>query len=264
MYDVGEAVPLRFETRTNGVPADADAVTLTVTLPDGTTATPTVANPETGVYAVDYPATAAGRHTVRWTATGSAYTDVFNVRDQASLALISLAALKGQVNMDSTTDDRELRTVIGAATGVIERHLRQVVARRAVSELVRASRPVWAVALRKTPVINLSAVASLDGLATWDVDDLAVDAETGIVTVLRGPALCGQLRFNFTAGMAVVPGHILEAAEIIAAHLWETQRMGLTRDPRAAVDEYLTPSGQGYALPNRAIELLGGRPPVLA
>ena len=108
-YDLGDAVTLAIQVRdVNGTLANASAVTLTITLPDGTTTTPSVTNPTTGNYTATYAPTTAGRYLARWVATGtnaSAFADDFEVMAAASAAA------------GITRDDLalELRTTITAA-----------------------------------------------------------------------------------------------------------------------------------------------------
>jgi hypothetical protein len=63
--------------------------------------------------------------------------------------------------------------------------------------------------------------------------------------------------------MARVPDNYITATQIICAHLWQTQRVQtLGSGPTFGGDTSFSPQlGLGYALPNRALELLGGRAP---
>ncbi len=71
-YDLGDVASLAVAiTDSAGAAANAGAVVLTVTLPDGTTVTPTVTNAATGSYTASYTPTLPGRHGVRWVATGA-------------------------------------------------------------------------------------------------------------------------------------------------------------------------------------------------
>lgn len=87
-YDFGATVPLAVNVfAADGVTsANADTITLTITLPDGTTTTPTVTNPPTvtGSYVYLYTQPPqAGRYVVYWDAGGantSAYATAFVVR----------------------------------------------------------------------------------------------------------------------------------------------------------------------------------------
>lgn len=266
--DLGDVVTLELPA----LASNAASVTLTVTLPDGTTASPSsVTNPpaETGRYRYDYPTVQAGRHLVRWTSTSptSAYTDAFDVRPADPPLIVSLADLKQHLNKSTsdTGDDEELREFIEAATAVIEEHRGEVVVRRTVVEDMDLRCPVLVVQLGSSPVQSLTSVATVDGMTTWDVADLHVSAY-GVVSVQAGPALSGLVRFTFVAGRAQIPANYTLAAKIISAHLWETQQQqGLgPQGPFGADNQFLSPTGRGFAIPNRAIELLGRRPPLVA
>jgi hypothetical protein len=263
-YDLGDTVRLIGYSRDPaGALATADTAVLTVTLPDGTTATPTVgdADPD-GTYTVDYVTEQPGRHVYRWRFTGpaSAHVDVFDVRPAAPLYVISLAEAKGQLNMENTTaKDEQIRRVIEATTTAIEDHIGQVIIRREFTETVRGGGR--SVLLTHTPVAELVSLATVDGARTWDVDTLHVDPATGIVESLRGEQLHGRMTAVYTAGPAVIPANVSEAAEIIVQHLWQTTR-GTSGAPRpGGMDDSLGVPGLGYALPNAAIELLGDPPP---
>lgn len=262
-WDLGDVVPLTVTVRdTTGAPVNATTVVLTVTLPDGTTANPAVTNPSTGVYACDYPTTVNGRHTVRWTSTGpaAAYTDAFDVRAADTPYLVSLADAKEQLNITATTSDEELRVYLEAATGVVERHLGQAVVRRSRTE--EHTVPTGDVlVLNWAPVVSITSLARVDGTYTWSVPTLHV-TPTGVVTSPLGLPPSGALTVTYVAGMPVVPEEYALAARIIVQHLWETQR-GAAGAPRAGgLGDTLTlsrsgSSGFGFAIPNRALELLG-------
>jgi hypothetical protein len=140
-YDLGDTVPLSVSVYDeDGALAAAGDVDLTITLPDGTTTAPSVTTPTTGVYEASYPTTQAGRHTVRWVATGlnaSAYTDAFDVDASAPTGLVSLSDVKAHLGMSSTvtTNDEELRRFIDAATDFVEGKIGPVV-RRTISKTV--------------------------------------------------------------------------------------------------------------------------------
>lgn len=105
---VGAVVPLSFTvTDEAGDLAAPGAVTLTITLPNGTTSTPTPENPSTGVYTYDFTPASAGRHVARFVATGAnagADEDVFDA-NPASAAVVTVADAReylGQVSVDDT------------------------------------------------------------------------------------------------------------------------------------------------------------------
>jgi hypothetical protein len=260
--DLGDVFPLTVEIRdAAGVLAAAGAITLTVTLPDGTTVTPSVTNPSTGRYQCDYPTTQVGRHTARWVATGlnsSAYVDVFDVRPADPGYILSLAAAKRALNIPvtSTGDDEELRELIEAVTAIVEDYRKEAVVRRTVVEQTSASGST--VLLRKAPVISVTSVVSG---STTQTTGFIVDSEIGEVTSTGAP-FSGDLTVTYVVGRSIIPANFVEAGKIIIKHLWTVQQtpgmgsrvMGVGGDDISAGI-----AGLGFALPNRAAELLGGR-----
>lgn len=267
--DLGDLYRLTYDHKSPGGDlVSADAATWTITQPDGTDATPIAATPvTTGRYQLDYQTALPGRHLARWLGTGTnpgAYVEAFDVRPPNPAYLISLADAKAQVNIAAavTTHDEELRGYIESATWAVEDQLGRVVVRRAVTETVRGCRGARTVVLSRYPVVSLTSVTPLGGGTAYDVDDFDVD-EHGIVTALT-TRLFGDVRFGFIAGEAVVPANYGLAARIIVAHLWESQRGTSGGAPRFGGSDggtAYTPSG--FALPKRALELLGGRPPLV-
>ena len=250
---------------------NAATVTLTITLPDGTTTTPSVTNPPatTGEYLYDYQTVQAGRHSARWVGTGAnpgAHLEVFDVRPADNPYLVSLADVKAQLNMTKPDSDEELRGFIGAATGVIERHLGQAVVRRTYTEEHQIGRA--ALVLNWTPVIAVTALSLVDGTYTWSVNDLHV-TPAGVVTTPHGVDPYGHVTVTYTAGMTIVPEEYGLAARIIVQHLWETQRASAGGPRAGGLGDTLMSgsggySGKGYAIPNRALELLGSGLPGIA
>lgn len=265
MIELGAAVRLTASCKdAGGTLVNASSVTLTITLPDGTTASPAVTNPPstTGRYSVDYTITAAGRHTVRWLFTNpaSAYTDVLDVLPADPAFLFSLADAKKHLNIaaDSTSDDDEVRDWSAATTMVVE-HFVGPVARRTVTERHTFTTAAMRV-LRHTPALALTSVAPvLTGGTSYTPADLDLDGDTGIVQRLDGGLLAGPLRFTYTAGRRIVAPNITQAGRIILQHLWRTQRGSLRGPVLAGGDDYAVTEpiqGLGYAIPNRALELL--------
>lgn len=270
--DVGDLYRCTWTNKSpSGGLVNATTVTLTITLPDGTTATPTVTSPPatTGEYLYDYQTVQAGRHTARWVGTGSnpgAHVEVFDVRSGAVPYLVSLRDIKDQTNITNTVSDEELRSYLESATGVIERHLGQAVVKRSYTEEHQIGR--GCLVLNWTPVVAVTALSLVDGTFTWNVNDLHV-TPAGVVSAPLKTAPYGHVTVTYTAGMAIVPEEYGLAARIIVQHLWETQR-GTSGGPRAGGlgDTLMSNSGgfsgKGYAIPNRALELLGGGLPGIA
>ncbi|MER5209395.1 head-tail connector protein [Streptomyces sp. NPDC002838] len=260
-FDLGAVVPLGTTvTDAAGNPANAGSMAVTITLPDRTSTTVSPVTPtSTGVYAYDYPTVQAGRHTVRWVATGvnaGAYTDMFDVREAAPPALMSLETAKRHLKKTDNTDDDEIRDWIEACTRAIEQFTGPVVV-RSVTEVMRFTR-ARSIALTQTPAIELtSAVATVTGGTSYAVADLDLDGETGIVTKMDGGVLYGPLRMVYVVGRVVVGANIRSAGKIILQHLWRT-RQGPGRPQRGTDDFDVTEPlpGLGFAIPNRAVQLL--------
>lgn len=246
-----------------GEPANAATVTLTITLPDGTTASPTVANPPatTGTYTHDYVPAADGRHLVRWVFTdpADAYTDLIDVRPADPLLLMSLADAKEQLNISSTRHDAELRSFIEAVTEIVERFVGSI-ARR-----VRVERHSGGgvIVVDHPPILSVTSVeAVLDGAVDEDVDDLAVAQQLGIISRIDGAAIAGPVDVTYVAGRTSVAAHHRQAGAIILQHLWDTQR-GTMGGPRIAGMDTPMP-GSTYSIPRRALDLLGQPLPGIA
>lgn len=271
MFDLGDVVPVTFTTTDDiGNPANAGSVVLTVGKPDGTSDTPAVTNTSAGRYDADYVPTLEGLHTVRWTATGvnaCASQDVFNVREITD-QVISLEAARRQLRLTSSTSNDDLRTFIAAATVAIEDHVGRKLIRRTITD-EKHRRVCGNMILNRFPVRSLISVSTLDGATTWNVNDLDVDGDTGIVTAVTGPNLRGDLKVTYLCGMRVIPVNHLMAARYIVEQLWQTMRpfVGNANLPAGALEDSLDARSGGlvgFAIPNRALELLGKPPPLVA
>jgi len=260
-FDLGEVVPLGTTVRdAAGDLANAGLMAVTVTLPDGTADIESPVVPtSTGVYAYDYATTQAGRHAVRWVATGinaGAYTDSFDVREASPPAILSLADAKKHLSKTGTSDDDEIRSWVESITAGIEGLCGPVIVRTVTER--HDGRRVPLIALRHTPVLTVSSVAAiLTGGTTYTVSDLDVDTVTGVVQRKDAGTLTGPLRVTYTAGRRIVPAAMSSAARIILQHLWRT-RQGPSRPQRGVQDFDVTEpiQGFGYAIPNRALQLL--------
>lgn len=108
-----------------GTLVDPTAVTVHLTLPDGTISTPAATRDSTGVYHYDYTTVQTGIHQYYFAGTGSnaaAQTpDIFTVSDGTTAALVSLYDVKAHLNKTQTvtTDDAELNRFIHGATAIV-------------------------------------------------------------------------------------------------------------------------------------------------
>jgi hypothetical protein len=269
MYDVGDVITLPLSvTDGAGNPADGGTVTVTVGLPDGTTATPVVAPGDTGQYSATFTAVLEGLHTVRWTVTaGDAIVpqDVFNVREITD-QIIGLAEARKQLRFTGADFDDDLRLFIAAAGKAVEDHTGVALVRRTITEKLDATcGKLW---LTKTPVLSITSLEAVNGSATWDTAHLDVRDDLGLVRALTGPTITGYVRSVYIPGTRVIPPNFLLACRIITEHLWQTMRpfASSTVPMVGALDDSLdarTGGLVGFAIPNRALELLGKPPPMI-
>jgi hypothetical protein len=113
--------------------------------------------------------------------------------------------------------------------------------------------------LGKAPIVAVTSVVS--GGYTWPAGDLSVNQALGAV-ISAGTPFSGELTVTYVAGLTVIPSNFLEAAKVIAKHLWGVQQtagMGSRVFGAGGEDISAGIAGLGFALPNRAAELLGGR-----
>lgn len=263
-YALGQPVPLRALVRDAAGDLDnAETVTLSITLPDGTTVTPTVTNPPvlTGTYVYDYMPTLPGLHTVRWVFTGinsaappvdSFYVDL---GPTGLPPLASLAEAREQCRVYSVDDDALLQRYLRVASGHCERRTqmwrRQILAKTADGgrDLVRLRYPVISI----TTVTESGYALTADGYTTVLDDGL----------LYRGPSTgCGwrwatgrqNVAVTYVAGAAagIVPDEIRQGVLLLTEHLWNTQRGG-SRLPRTdGGGDWTLPVG--FTIPNAVLE----------
>lgn len=280
----GSAVPLTWvNTDTSGDPQTAATVTLTITLPDRTTATPLVTSSGTGVYNAQYVTTQAGHHVILWVASDAvfpgAFADSFEVQPSADPTIVSLAQAKNILKLTGTTElDADLQSFNASATEVAEWACGAVVTRMH-TEVIRASGR--ALILSRSPVrtdlgTTLDPSNRRDGSTTnglvsitpllsygfmYDLDQLLVDPDTGIVRHLSGfpffytSDYLAQYKVVYWPGRAVIPAAIYLGARIILEHLYQVTRGGAGAQDVAAGESVTVVPGFGFAIPNRALEL---------
>jgi hypothetical protein len=265
-FDLGDSARLTATcTDPAGVAVNATGVTLTITLPDGTTASPAVTNPPAtaGQYAVDYVTAQPGLHAVRWVFTGPAcaYTDAMDVREAVPPALFSLADAKNKLGKQSDIDDDDLRACIEATTKCVEFFVGAVV-RRTVTQIAHGGTD--RMTLHTGPVLS---VTSITGVSAWQlpvpVDAIDLDGAAGILRRTDMlPFWRGPYRVVYVAGRGVVGANITLAAKMILQHLWRTYFGSSRALPGVGGSDDFTPyepiPGLGYAIPNRALQLLQG------
>jgi len=261
MFDLGDPVPLSISiTDTAGQLADATEVTLTITLPDGTsTVIGPIASTSPGVYDHDYVAAQAGRHVVRWVATGtnaSAFTDSFEVAPADGGAWLGLAEVREHLKKSvGDGDDEKLRGFIAAGCSMIEARIGPVapvtLTFDGCGRTVILERPAIAV-ISVVQVSTGDAVPEADPLA--GTDGWTLDAGAGLLTLSRD---YGRVRATVRVGRVPLPGNVRMAGLELIAHLWRTSQHNTSGGrPSLGVDETVVP-GVSYALPYNVRQLLG-------
>lgn len=260
-WDLGDSVPLSITvTDADEQLANAGSVSVTITLPDGTTDVQgPIAPTSTGIYDYDYVTVQAGRHAVRWVATGanaSAFSDAFDVVPADGGAFVSLADVRIHLKKTSSTDDDEkLRGFLDAACQVIEDRMGHVTP--VTLSIDGCGRTV----ILERPVISVISVVQLPGGAAVPAADAVagtdgwtLDGGAGVLSLSRS---YGRVRATIRVGRSPIPGNFRLAGLELTAHLWRTSQHNTSGGrPSLGVDETVVP-GVSYALPYNVRQLLG-------
>lgn len=279
----GAGVPLTWtSTDTSGNAFEGTTVTLTVTLPDGTTASPSVTHSGNGGYTASLVTTQAGHHLVAWTAVdgsshADAYADTFEVQPAADGTIVSLAEAKDILQLTGTAQfDARLQGLNASATKVVE-YMCGPVVQRTVTETLPARG--LETMLSHAPVISLmpwtQVPAELAGLGItvpvppspmirtavagieYPAAQLYCDLRRGVVThTSRLPFYYCDYIWQYRAGRPVIPNGMYEASRIILEHLFQVMRGGTGAQDVAAGESVTMMPGFGFAVPNRALQLL--------
>lgn len=251
--DLGDPLP-NFGTTVydaTGVLANAGAMVVTLTFPDGlggvTTKTSpadlTVTNASTGRYTSFWLSTALGEHRARWVATGlnaSAREQVWQVGAQD--LILGVDAARAWLRSTKPVAEDELRAVLASIADVCEHHTRKTWRRTIVTaeEHLGVCGPVR---LRKFPAAQLSSV-TVNGST---VTDVFLDRRRG--QVWRGSSTArigfrGDVVVSYVAGPldGVVPDRILLGCRLLLGHVWETQRGGSNLPRRSGAEDDINPA----------------------
>lgn len=165
MADLGDTLRFKADlTDGSGTLINATAVTLTITLPDGTTTSPVVGTTPstTGKYYYDYSPLQLGRYLGHWqfTVAGGATTAHDNSFDVDSLPLITtdeaVRHLRAGGIITSDDDLEQLQWLCMVAKDAVERDLGRVTTRRVVVESYDGGDR--SIILRQTPVLSVTSL----------------------------------------------------------------------------------------------------------
>lgn len=180
--------------------------------------------------------------------------------------LCTLAEVKAQLGKTSVTEDAQLTTWIGSVTAIIEGICGPMVSRTVTDAPAYPSGSALSVKVR--PVLSITSVTEYTGSTAQTYTVITSPASAGAYTVmLENNRLIRRLdesgRRSFTGGVVVVyqagrspiPDAINRAAIIIVQHLWRTRNGGAGL-PQLLDEPVEYDQGFGYAIPNRALDLI--------
>jgi len=276
-YPLGQPVRLNTtvlnSTVDPAVPIDAGSLTLAVRKPDlSQQVYNTPAHDGVGLYHQDVPAadlTQLGHYQYVWVATGAGAgvsgPNEFDVYDPFQTELLSVADAKQHLNIATSSVDAELQGFIDASTAGIERHLGGPAIIRTVTEQIEQPIDLWrSLPLTYRPFVALTSItAGGQSVAITDVyvtPGRVLRRKFGLPFV---PFWAQPWVITYTAGLDVsAPPSVVLACKVIVAHLWATQRGQSGGRGPGANNEYGSTAvgtvapGFGFAIPNRALELL--------
>jgi len=273
-YPLGQPVRVSTTVRDlTGALVTAGTLALAVQKPDGTQQSyGTPVQDSTGNYHQDVPATdlsQVGHYQFAWTATGTGAgvsPGDFDVYDPFEVRVLSLQDAKQMLNIPpaTTTYDAEVDSWIASIESGLERFTGGPVVNRSVTERVEATAGYTKMLLRQRPVVSVDSITSESSGGALSLTDVKFDPLTGVVQralglPFYGPYFAWQPWFivGYTAGWGTaVPAAFNSFARIVIAHLWETKRGPLAM-PMAGEMPVAVP-GFGFAIPNRAAEMLNG------
>ena len=264
-YEVGETLVWGIEVRTSAgvLAAPGTGPTATVTLPAGTTAAAVVTTVSTGVYTASYVSVSAGRHRVKWSASGAnsagfPSSDVADVLPADPRYIISLDDARGQLNMaaSSRSNDDELRGVLAACTAIVEHLVGAVLPATVVESRDGSGRS--SIALHEYPAAITTVVENGTTLAATDYYlDSAGILWRGSQPGAGAWSASGRTVVTYTAGASTIPPNVLLAARELVRHLYQQGQQSYRPPAYSAwFDDAGTTMALGYAVPNRVVELL--------
>jgi hypothetical protein len=263
-----------------GTLVNATAITLLVKLAqaDGTWATTGTysapVNDGPGLYHQDVPAAdlqGLGHYQYTWTATGTgagvSFGD-FDVFDPYEPALLPLQDGKDALNIPqaTTTWDAEIGSYIATIETSLEGVTGGPIINRTISERAELDGTQTVLTVRQRPLVSVTSIVSVASGSTIDITS-GLDIDTNAGTIRRklaypfyGPYFTWlpAMTITYVAGWGTsAPAAFNAFARIVLQHLWETQH-GPSQRPSMGGYDLTTPQGFGFAIPNRAAELLDG------
>lgn len=169
------------------------------------------------------------------------------------MAYVDKEALKDQCGIKTSQHDAEM-VEHAAATEVIMRYLIGPSEVETFTETVQTSRS-GSVILRNRPLVAITSMTWPSGGVITSTT--ITDSDGGVVYLGLGCPPRQFLTAVYTAGRAEVGANQTLAAKIIGQHLWRVRNGGGGAPYPGQVSDDVVTVGAGYAIPRRALELLG-------
>jgi hypothetical protein len=255
-----------------GALADPTDISLVVQKPDTSQQTydynpGPIVRDSLGLFHNDIPTTdltLLGHYSYKWVATGTnagvSYS-VFEVFDPLEISVLSLQDAKEHLNIpqSNTTYDSEIQSKIATIQANLEKLTGGPIITRSVTERVPCPYGHTTLTVRQRPLVAVTSITDVASGVAIDITGLDVDTNAGVIRRrLSWPFWVwgGAYTVVYSAGWGTaVPASFNEAARIILEHLWQTQH-GPSLRPSIGGEEEVTLPGFGFAIPNRAAELL--------
>ena len=171
----------------------------------------------------------------------------------------------------STADDDRLQDFLVAAQAVAEFYVGDIVGGTYTETHDGGDAAIYT---RHTPIQTVTSLTEYVGSITYTLTNQPLghsvdawgytidDPEAGRIVRRSASGMAwrfvpgsGNVTITYTTGRAAIPGQVITAVEFIVQHLWTTQRGAMPMNANPGDGESMVP-GIGYAIPNRAIELL--------
>lgn len=187
------------------------------------------------------------------------------------MSFLELASVKDQLKIqpNSSISDTALQALMDAVTFIVERHTGVIIEQRSFSDELHLAQRTSKFRVLSKPLVS---VTSITDAVSGAVDLTGMfTRKSGLIVLPYSLAPDIYLTVEYTAGLdaTAIPENYKQAGMIIAQQMWETRRGGMP-STAAALDESMSRESYrqgflvGFVIPNRALELLGTRPPVVA
>jgi hypothetical protein len=165
------------------------------------------------------------------------------------VAILTLAEAKQALNIVDSDSDDVLTDILNATIEYLDDTCGPSVP-TPTTDVVEGNR---CIVLKTRPVISLTSVTG-ERIGALTVSDLRV-SESGLIQAKYGTTAISPDWYTvvYSAGRATVPDGIKQAAKVIVRHMFQEFR-GPTRRPGQGED--VTATGSGFAVPNRALEMM--------